>query len=83
MERFDRRRVGWLLLLAVVGVVGAAYLARPVYRQVKVWRAENLAESALELLEDPSTQEEAWEKARAAHNLAPGNPKARVMRCAK
>ena len=75
MERFNRRRVGWLLLLAVVGVVGAAYLARPVYRQVKVWRAENLAESALELLEDSSTQEEAWEKARAAHNLAPGNLK--------
>jgi len=54
-------------------VVLLGLLAAPLYRQVKVWRAQRLAETALELLADKETIMEAWEKAQAAYNLAPAD----------
>jgi len=57
-------------LLLVLGL-----LAAPLYRQVKVWRARHLAETALELLASEDTAMEAWEKGQAAYSLAPGDYK--------
>lgn len=59
-----------LILCGIVVVLGL--LAVPLYRQAKVWRARHLADTALELLEE-GTIMAAWEKARAAYNLAPGD----------
>lgn len=69
------RRKRWLILAAVVAgvfLVLAAVFARPTYRYFKDWRAENLANQALALVEQsPPDYQQAYELATAAYALAP------------
>ncbi len=64
----NRWVLGGIALVVLLGVAGAY----PAYQAAKVWRAESLAAQAEALLEDPDRLVDAWEKARAAHALAPG-----------
>ncbi len=68
---FVSKRVGLIFLLALIVVLSSVFLARPVYRGIRLWRAHNLADSALELFEQDSRSLEAMERARAAYELAP------------
>ena len=57
-------------ILAILLVAGA-FLVAPTYRHFKLWRAHQLSETALELMDNPETLQQAWEKAYAAYNLYP------------
>ncbi len=56
-----------LIFLFVAGV----FLSVPAYRHFKIWRAQQLSKTALELMDDTETLRQAWEKAYAAYNLYP------------
>ncbi len=56
--------------LCLIGLSGL-FLAKPIYREIKEWRARQLSEKARQIFEEDELSTEAWESARAAYNLAP------------
>ena len=52
-------------------IIAGSFLIVPTYRHLKVWRARQLSASALELMEDPESLRQAWEKSYTAYNLYP------------
>ena len=67
-----RRRILWTLA-ALVLVAGVS--AKPVYTVVKRWRCTSLAQESTELLKKGDV-EQAFSRARAAHQLIPEEPEA-------
>jgi tetratricopeptide (TPR) repeat protein len=67
-----RRR---LIILAVLlgGTLALGLISIPAYLAFKVWRAEELAGQALDMIEEPGSLVGAWEKVRSAFYLAPEN----------
>ncbi len=71
LKRLRRR---WIIALLVITLLGVL-LAKPGYRAVKEWRCRAIAAESLRLLED-GRREEAFDRARAAHQLLPTEPAA-------
>gem|GEM_PF-3010738 len=56
--------------LGLIGLSGL-FLTKPIYREIKEWRARQLSDKARQIFEEDELSAEAWESARAAYNLAP------------
>src|SRR5689334_18864805 len=67
-----RRRLLWTV---VSMLVAAGVAAKPAYKVVKHWRCTKLAEESAQLLEQGDV-EQAFSRARAAHQLLPEEPAA-------
>ena len=67
----NKRVIYGLGVLLTFLFVAGAFLSIPAYRHFKLWRAQQLSETALELMDDTETLQQAWEKAYAAYNLYP------------
>ncbi len=67
---FFRKKIAIPIGIGVI-LLAAFFLAKPIYREFKEWRARQLSAQAIAIFEEDEDRAEAWEKARAAYNLAP------------
>lgn len=66
-----KKSVFWIL---AAGIIIAASLSYPAYREIRIWRASEMAKEAEEMLTSPETMNRAWELAHAAKALNPESP---------
>ncbi len=67
----------WTLAAVILMLAALSY---PAYRQIRMWRANNMAMEAEQMLATPETRVRAWELAHAASSLRPNDlPIARTL----
>ncbi|NQY33234.1 MAG: hypothetical protein HRT56_08710, partial [Coraliomargarita sp.] len=72
-----RKTALWIL---AAGLLIALILAYPAYKEIRLWRANQMAQQAEEMLTSPETLSRAWELAHAANALNPDDAEiARVL----